>query len=152
MHLQVLELKGSIEDQMVTVKCMHEVMRKQQRVLCNSSNKRLISGNVENDVMASSTTEDDCSFYLTKTKEFQIKSDHLISKIWNVVRAYETSLSGAHQKSICIELMLWLGLMPFALLERLSLAGSSTFDSTVNLQSTDDDLEYSGLFNSHDEI
>ena len=80
---------------MITVKCMHEVMRKQQTLLCSSSKQGLISNNVENDDRVPFTSDKDCSFYLIKTKEFQRKSDLLISEIWNVVRAYENSLSGA---------------------------------------------------------
>lgn len=88
LHLQVLELRDRIRDQMITVKCMHEVMQNQQKALCSSSRQGLINDCVEH--------EKDSSFYLHKTREFQFKSETLISKIWNVVQTYEASLSGAH--------------------------------------------------------
>eukprot|EP00890_Picochlorum_soloecismus_P006582 jgi/Picsp_1/749/NSC_04238-R1_---NA--- len=90
----VLELRDSIKDQIFTVECMHEVMREQQRALCSSSNQGLLSNSVEHG-MVPLTSQKDCSFYLSKTKEFQLKSEVLVSKIWNVLRAYEASLSGS---------------------------------------------------------
>jgi len=99
MDLQVLELRDSIKDQIFTVECMHEVMREQQRALCSSSNQGLLSNSVEHS-MVPLTSQKDCSFYLSKTKEFQLKSEVLVSKIWNVLRAYEASLSG---ELMCIE-------------------------------------------------
>lgn len=100
LHLQVLELRDRIRDQMITVKCMHEVMQNQQKALCSSSRQGLINDCVEH--------EKDSSFYLHKTREFQFKSETLISKIWNVVQTYEASLSGAHWL-MCTEgiLLLW---------------------------------------------